>query len=341
MRLNVNNKYGAINAVKTILACLIAYVLGNLQVYIFDFQSKYIWMIVTILVVMSTQPNVGGVVNKALMRFLGTFVGAVTSILIILFGVSSISDYILVLCLLFIFVFIAGVYPKYSYAGFLAALTVAIINFNGDISVSIALSRVSEIIQGIAIALVVNRYVYPITAEVRIKDNYIESLNKLKDLFGFLSHIDKKDYRKKSDSMVSLYIKQTVLLKELAFEKDDVTHYRNLHHAFMKIYRYTGAIRDYVNILIERNGACFDIGTLRFQNKCREVLDLFAKSIQDNIKIDSSEMNDFDEYLSKISEEIDENLSDNDNVIINNYLKIFQQAIQDFYTEYNLLISNK
>ena len=341
MRLNVNNKYGAINAIKTILACLIAYVLGNLQVYIFDFESKYIWMIVTILVVMSTQPNVGGVVSKAIMRFAGTFIGATASVLIILLNFNGVIDYILVLILLFIFIFIASVYPKYSYAGFLAALTTAIVNFNGDMSILMALTRVSEIMQGIAIALLVNRYVYPITAEVRIKDNYVESLEKLKELFNFLSYTDQNDYRKALDSVMALYIKQTVLLKELAFEKDDISHYRNLHHSFMRIYRYTGAIRDYVNVLAIGNKMTFEKEELRFQGRCKDILSFFAESIIANDKIAIRNMNDFNKYLAKIIEETDEDFSYDDNVIINNYLKIFQQAIQDFYTEYNLLISNK
>ena len=66
-------------------------------------------------------------------------------------------------------VYTAGVSPRYSYAGTLSGITLVIIILNKNPSLQVAILRATEIYLGIAIALVVNRFVYPIRAETRLK----------------------------------------------------------------------------------------------------------------------------------------------------------------------------
>lgn len=66
-----SNKYAAINALKATIAVAIAYTLGLLLGNFFNIEQMYLWMTITVVVVMSTQPNLGGALDKALMRFFG------------------------------------------------------------------------------------------------------------------------------------------------------------------------------------------------------------------------------------------------------------------------------
>ena len=65
-----SNKYAAINAIKASVAIGIAYLVGLYLGKVLDIDQIYMWVVITVLVVMSTQPNLGGVLGKALMRFL-------------------------------------------------------------------------------------------------------------------------------------------------------------------------------------------------------------------------------------------------------------------------------
>ena len=75
-----SNKYAAINAVKASIAVAIAYTVGYCLGKLLGIEQMYLWMVITVLVVMSTQPNLGGALDKALMRFLGTIIGALVGI---------------------------------------------------------------------------------------------------------------------------------------------------------------------------------------------------------------------------------------------------------------------
>src|SRR4051812_20245760 len=71
-----------IHSLKTALACILGYLL--FEKLHFDNEQ---WVIITIIVVMCAQLNVGSVLQKSYMRFLGTLIGAVIATLtLVLFG---------------------------------------------------------------------------------------------------------------------------------------------------------------------------------------------------------------------------------------------------------------
>lgn len=96
-----SNKYAAINALKATIAVATAYTLGLLLGNFFNIEQMYLWMTITVVVVMSTQPNLGGALDKALMRFLGTVTGALVALVII----ASVQNHILQVVLILPFIF--------------------------------------------------------------------------------------------------------------------------------------------------------------------------------------------------------------------------------------------
>ncbi|BCD91282.1 hypothetical protein fh0823_14210 [Francisella halioticida] len=121
-----SNRYATINAFKAsiavMLGCSVGCVLGN----ILDIQRMYLWIVITILVVMSTQPNLGGALDKAVMRFLGTLIGATVAIVIVTSVDNNTTQVLLMLPFIFLAVYFAGA-SRYSYAGTLAGITLIII----------------------------------------------------------------------------------------------------------------------------------------------------------------------------------------------------------------------
>ncbi|NDS72219.1 FUSC family protein, partial [Francisella tularensis subsp. holarctica] len=170
-----SNKYAAINAFKACIAIVIAYLVGSFLGRIFGIERMYLWMSVTVMVVMSTQPNLGGAVDKALMRFLGTVIGAVIAIIIVACVKNYIHEFMLILPFIFLAVYFAGA-TKYSYAGTLAGITLIIIMFNQQPGVQVAIYRAVEISLGIIISLIVNRFILPIRAETRLKESYSKTI---------------------------------------------------------------------------------------------------------------------------------------------------------------------
>ena len=77
-----SNKYAAINALKAAIAAGLAYIVGLCLGWLLGIGQMYLWMVITVLVVMSTQLNLGGALDRALMRFLGTIVGAFIAIIL-------------------------------------------------------------------------------------------------------------------------------------------------------------------------------------------------------------------------------------------------------------------
>ena len=109
-----SNKYAAINAIKASIAAGLAYLVGLCLGKVLGIEQMYLWMVITVLVVMSTQPNLGGALDKALMRFLGTVVGALVAIVLTMILPKDLLVLgmlpFVVLC-----VYIAGASSRYSY----------------------------------------------------------------------------------------------------------------------------------------------------------------------------------------------------------------------------------
>ncbi|MDE4982509.1 FUSC family protein, partial [Francisella tularensis subsp. holarctica] len=75
---------------------------------IFGLERLYLWLSVTVMVVMSKEPNLFCEVDKALMRFLGTVIGAVIAIIIVACVKNYIHYFMLILPFIFLAVYFAG-----------------------------------------------------------------------------------------------------------------------------------------------------------------------------------------------------------------------------------------
>ncbi len=248
-----SKRYSLINALKAVVASAIAYLVGHLLGEWLNISQMYAWIVITVLVVMSSQPNLGGALEKAKMRFLGTLIGSLCAIIIILvFPQMWITQFILGLAIIAIGVFTATNSTKYTYTGVLGSVTVAIILFSSDVSLATACYRTLEVLIGITIAIMVNRYFFPIHAYKRINQSFCDTVNCIASLNNRL--FAGGDYDDVLVEIFSHFSKQIALQKEIIHEKPnmDLKVLKAITRHLRQLYRYTSVVYDYIETYPEK-----------------------------------------------------------------------------------------
>lgn len=169
-----------IHAFKTGIAVLIAY-----GIYVFVPHDGLMaqWIFVTIIVVMSANSNLGGQVNRSLLRIAATVMGCALALLAIFTPGVKVALPIYLFFVTFFFIFIAVRYPKYVYVGTLGAVTFCMIALSSSRSFDIAIIRTSEILLGILISLLVSRFIFPIRSIRLIKQRCFLNLSRIAELY--------------------------------------------------------------------------------------------------------------------------------------------------------------
>lgn len=179
-----------IHSLKTALACLMGFTVAKFT----HFRTEQ-WLIITTLVVMCAQINVGSVIQKSYMRFLGTLAGSALAILTLqLFGANNLASIIVVTLSAVFFSYIATSDKSYSDSGTLGAVTVCIILIGQNPTVKSGVERCIEISIGILIAALVSQFIFPIHARRHLRDNQAKTIRQLRSLYLriFSSHITEK-----------------------------------------------------------------------------------------------------------------------------------------------------
>lgn len=177
MTISFFKKNRFIHSVKTAIAVLI----GFLITHFFHFQIDQ-WIVISIIVVMCGQMNVGSILQKSYMRLLGTLIGSlIAALTLIFFSQYALAIPVMVVLSTFFFSYLAtGSGPKnYSDAGTLGAVTVAVILITPHPTLTIAGDRFLEMSAGIVIAALVSQLILPIHARKNLRDNQAQTLRLL------------------------------------------------------------------------------------------------------------------------------------------------------------------
>ncbi len=168
-----------IHSIKTAIACLIAFLVTK-YVYVTADQ----WIVITTLVVMCAQINVGSMMQKSYMRFLGTLAGAMIAIsTIFLFGPNPVINIFVVALSAMLFSFIATSDKSYSESGTLGVVTVAIILVGQNPQIIAGIERFIEICLGILIAATVSQFILPIQAMSHLRRNQSMTIRQLRTFY--------------------------------------------------------------------------------------------------------------------------------------------------------------
>lgn len=206
----------ATHSIKTGLACLIGYVITKSIRLPVDQ-----WLIITILVVMCAQLNVGSMIQKSYMRFLGTLTGSLLAALtIITLGLNNITVAIIITLSAVVFSYLATSENNISESGTLGAVTTAIILIGPNPTWMTALGRFIEISFGILIAALVSQFVLPIHARTILRRRQTQILHQLRAYYlaTLLSDENIKEYQDIDANIIKSLIAQRKLASEAARE---------------------------------------------------------------------------------------------------------------------------
>ena len=168
-----------VHSLKTALAIILSYILVNLL----HLPSAQ-WVLITVIVVMSAQSNIGSYVKKSYARCIGTLLGAVYGILTLVIWRQNIYLMAIMLAIgTFIFTQLAGRKDDLSYAGVLGIITVIMIVMAEPPTIINGLMRVLDVFIGIFISAVVIFLVLPTYAQALYVRNLKPLLIDYADLF--------------------------------------------------------------------------------------------------------------------------------------------------------------
>lgn len=175
-----------IHSLKTAFACLIGFAFTR-----FAHLPVDQWLIITIIVVMTAQINVGSMLQKSYLRFLSTIIGSViAAITIKVFGHEFFPIASVIALSVAFFSYIATGPSEIREAGTLGAATVVIILVGNNPTILTAVERCVEICIGILIAALVSQFILPIHARVHLRRSQVETMQQLRHYYeaALLAH---------------------------------------------------------------------------------------------------------------------------------------------------------
>lgn len=331
-----NNKYATINALKAAIAVVITYASIYSLGQLLDVEQMYLWAVITVLVVMSTQPNLGGALDKAFMRLLGTITGALIAIFL---TIVVAQEYFIIAMLPFVVlaVYTAGASSRYSYAGTLSGITLVIILLSKEPSLEVAILRATEISLGIAIALIVNRFVFPIRAETRLKQSYARAILQIGNFFDILFIERNNDHDKLRESLFHEFVKHLSLIKELKYEKSakSVKEFEKMSLYIRQLYRYMIIMYEFIESQSQQ--ATFsqlkeDEIFIEFSDYIIQSLASIAEDIKKRQRISYKQITSFDSHIVPLLK----NKYNNETFLFS--IKMFLQALERLAIEYNYIL---
>lgn len=175
------------------------------------------WLIITILVIMCAQMNVGSVIQKSYMRFLGTLIGTIIAAgTLILVGTSFTGIAIAITLATIFFSYIATSQKSYSDSGTLGAVTVIIILVTHNPTLANAGERFLEISAGILIAALISLFIFPIHARRYLRKHQAQVIYLLRDYYAETFLRDKESELKHFSTIDNAIVKSLIAQRKLA-----------------------------------------------------------------------------------------------------------------------------
>lgn len=208
-----------VHGIKTAMACLLGYAITKTAHFPVDQ-----WLVITIIVVMCAQVNVGSMLHKSYMRLVGTSAGSVLAALTLeMFGTNEIAIATMLGLSGIVFSYAATSDTDYSDAGTLGAVTVAIVLIAKHPTVTTAADRFFEISIAILIAAFVSQFIMPIHARSNLRHMQAKTIGKLRDFYVATIMTDPNDkviagYRELDEEIVKSLSTQRSLAKQSAHE---------------------------------------------------------------------------------------------------------------------------
>jgi uncharacterized membrane protein YccC len=271
-----------IHSIKTALACIIGLLLAKVVHFAVDQ-----WLIITIVVVMCGQLNVGSLITKSKMRFLGTLSGSlIAAITIALFGTNIIAVATAISLSSIGFSYIATSEKSYSESGTLGAVTVIVILLGQNPSLYTATHRFLEISAGILIAALVSQFILPIRARDHVRIMQAKAIAQLREYYkiSFSIDADESTIQDLDEEIVKSLSAQRSLAKQASREPFgiafDPANFSSLLRCEKEIFRSIVCMHYAVEMLPSAKHLLADLPAVQqFHESVADSLQIIAKNI--------------------------------------------------------------
>lgn len=242
------NYFRTIHSIKTAIGCLIGVFIDKY----YDLPSGQ-WIPITVMVVMSAQVHFGGALRKAYLRFLGTVAGIASTVVVLyLFGNSL--EVVLIASFIFcmLFTYVASSVENISYAGTLGGVTMLLTLTGQQASIDMAIQRGFYILLGIAIALLVSRFIFPIHACDRFRVHVATTLRNLCKLYKKVAEMDFDPKQKNIDVKLDAVVAHDISsdqLQLIAEASSGHIKFTNNKHLFEQLVDSEHKINRLINLM--------------------------------------------------------------------------------------------
>lgn len=240
--------FESIHAIKAAIAFMIAYIIYS---FIPHADIRPQWIFITIVVIMASHSALGAQVQKSIFRVWATLFGASLALFVINLPYWHYYLPVFLFVSSILFIFVAVSYEKYTYTASLGLITFCMITLSNTPTSLLALARTTEILLGIAIALLVTIFIIPIHSIKLIRQRAIVNTGRLQKLYQLVLIENKLRFKNPESNQVEKKIltslnTQRQLQAHLKYEKK--AHKRkadNIH----QVIRYQQAIYRYFSVL--------------------------------------------------------------------------------------------
>jgi uncharacterized membrane protein YgaE (UPF0421/DUF939 family) len=317
------NRYGFINSLKTLFACLLGFTLAR----VFHLNQPQ-WVLISILIVMAAQYRLGAAMIKGYARLIATIIGsALAAALLFLF--SSHPTFILTILFICIgvFIYLASNSKDFAYSYTIGAVTMVVILVSNNPQISSAMDRAMEIILGVVIGILVSRFILPIHATKILHTNIASTLKRLKELYQ-LSIREEKTFNLRSvdtdleENIIKNFTNQPTLLKEACIESITIRQNRFKYLVLLRLerrlLRSVYLLHFTLRVSLKHFGDILSMAEFKILHKqiIDFIADLSGLALDPNYQIQTPALNNtYNEIIAKLRTTFDQYSFENKNKI--------------------------
>lgn len=223
----------------------------------------------------------------------------------------------------------------------MAGITIIIIILNKQPGVQVAIYRAIEISLGIAISLFVNRFIFPIRAETRLKESYVKTISEIHDFFDILFIERNHSHKKLRTSIFHEFAKHLTLIKELKYEKSakKVQEFEKMSLYIRRLYRYMIVMYEYIEFSFDPQTIADldkEPAFIEFKKYIMKSLTNVSDDIKKRKRISYKELLRFERHILPLLKDV-RVLNDKDESFIF-YIKMFLNALKRLSLEHNYIL---
>lgn len=224
------------------LKCMLAFALAYFYCMLSE-DPNSVWVLISVAVVMTSQSVVGQQMQKGLMRIFGTALGAILGLFAHYMLQDSWGLIVVVIVLAFVTSrFAVRASADFSYAAVLCMVTFSLLALAPQADLHFALMRVKDITIGVVIALLVSRFVFPLTSRRALLFEAGRNFNRLSRLIESIfvykrSRREDKITREYETSIIKGLIKTRAILSVMRFESIGAIRFKEEYEQLVRYFR--------------------------------------------------------------------------------------------------------